>query len=136
MNDTKQALEAAVGLVGKATPGDWKVFTPDDYEEGGCSLPGLGVESETGRAVVWYADRPEQGIENDPDAEAIAAAVNLIRTHGPQLAQALEDARRYRWLRSHEWDYPIVKLGCGDYDHLNGGELDASIDAMAAGGDA
>ena len=61
----------------KHTPGPWRIFTPDDYE-GPEGLPGLGIESENGSAVVWYADRAESGIANEEDAPLLAAAPELL----------------------------------------------------------
>lgn len=61
-------------------------------------------------------------------------ASKLIADHGPAIAQALEDARRYRWLRisakNVEWnDWVSYSPG---YSH-NGPEiLDAAIDAAVA----
>jgi hypothetical protein len=37
-------------------------------------------------------------------------AGDFIRTHHAEIAEALKDARRYRWLRDHsvgQWQYPI-----------------------------
>ena len=63
--------------MGNWTPGPWRIYTPDDYE-GPDSLPGLGIESESGEAVVWYAELPDQGLANDRDTSLIAAAPELF----------------------------------------------------------
>ncbi len=110
MNDTKQALEAVVGLVGKATPEPLTVA--DD------SRVVTDVVTETYRSEVAWCPEPD-------DAAAIAAAVNLIRTHGPALIAALEDARRWRKLRE------LSGADGAKLDQL----ADEQIDAMAAGGD-
>lgn len=96
MNDTTQALEAVVGMVGKATPGDFTV----KY--------GVNLMAGDGLSATHLSSSPNDATErNQANAVALVAATNFLRTHGPALIAALEDARRYRWLRRHaqriEW---------------------------------
>ena len=38
---------------------------------------------------------------DENDLRAAVAAVNFLRTHSAEIAGALRDAERYRWLREH-----------------------------------
>lgn len=109
MNETKQALEAVVGLVGR-----------------------------------WMQSG---GTDHDAYQEGCEQAFRLIRDHGPQLAQALEDARRYNALKP---TMTAANFHPEDPDGLDLGEgvalifmlpkgtavysnLDTIIDALTAG---
>jgi hypothetical protein len=59
----------------KFTPGPWEVVTGDED-----SNP--GIDSAVGKAVVWWTDCHNEGIDNHADAHIIAAA--------PELLEALE----------------------------------------------
>lgn len=79
------------------------------------------------------------------NAEAIEACVNFLRTHSAEIAGALRDAERYRWLRAeHAVRSPLAHVcwkrnddrECGDWVNTSGpDQLDAAIDsAMQQGG--
>lgn len=75
------------------------------------------------------------GTDDDAYQEGCEQAFKLIRQHGPQLAKALEDARRYRWLRDigsrQAWCVSRDIRGGGVYQYDDDG-LDAAIDAAMA----
>lgn len=51
-------------------------------------------------------------------------------------AQLAKDAARYRWMRAHEWNHPVVKLGYDDWVNAQGEELDTAVDKqMLVGGE-
>lgn len=76
------------------------------------------------------------------DADAIVAAVNFIREHGPALLRDAGDAARYRWLRAeHAVNSPLAHVcwkrndnrQCGDWvNTASPDSLDAAIDAARA----
>ncbi len=73
MEVNKEELRRLAEAAKIKSSGDWKVFTPDDYQ-GPDQLPGLGVEDCEGKAIVWYAELPDSGIQYDEHASFIAAA--------------------------------------------------------------
>lgn len=82
-------------------------------------LPPLDLHCESGRAHAAYT----------PDSVEARERILLAR-----IAELEADAERYRWLRSEEtgdWEVQslILPLGAGQYTILEGGELDAAIDA-------
>ena len=76
---------------------------------------------------------------DENDLRAAVAAVNFLRTHSAEIAGALRDAERYRWLKDKA-NYarnsdPIVVFGPKHDKMLEGPLLDAAIDsAMQQGG--
>lgn len=123
MTELREALERVMGLIEKATPEEWRAEAP--------------IESPNEAHIRFRAGYVEFGgsrFGREANAEAVAAAMNLLRTHGPALLAAEANARRYRWLRH--------KLTCG---HLSTDEtvsvagakspevLDAAIDAHLSG---
>jgi hypothetical protein len=58
--------------------------------------------------------------------EWIGVALKFMDTHHAEIAEAVKDARRYRWLRSECTDQLCVRKGIGQ---LTGHALNAAIDA-------
>ncbi|MEY2160454.1 MULTISPECIES: hypothetical protein [unclassified Rhodanobacter] len=98
MTDLLKDLEAVALLAERATPGEWSVV-PDGTNEfgqieytievfdGSCPIVDTGV---------FYGD--------PHDANECAAAVNFIRTHHAEIAEAVKDARRWLYvLNNAEW---------------------------------
>ena len=85
MTTLAQDLGGVVRLLEKATPGEWPEpeasrFVPDKFNVGdGAPYMLVGRDKNDLRAAV--------------------AAVNFLRTHSAEIAGALRDAERYRWLR-------------------------------------
>ena len=82
---------------------------------------------------------------DENDLRAAVAAVNFLRTHSAEIAGALRDAERYRWLRAeHAVRSPLAHVcwkrngdrECGDWVNTSGpDQLDTAIDsAMQQGG--
>ena len=99
-NPLAQDLGGVVRLLEDMTPGDLIVY---DANEGDGWPP----------RPLWCFKNEGYDSGDDPalqgsihyggkeDADAIAAAVNFLRTHSAEIAGALRDAERYRWLREH-----------------------------------
>ena len=97
-NPLAQDLGGVVRLLEDMTPGDLIVY---DANEGDGWPP----------RPLWCFKNEGYDSGDDPalqgsihyggkeDADAIAAAVNFLRTHSAEIAGALRDAERYRWLR-------------------------------------
>lgn len=84
-NPLAQDLGGVVRLLEKATPGEWAEpeasrFVPDKFNVGDG-------------APYMLVGRDEN------DLRAAVACVNFLRTHSAEIAGALRDAERYRWLR-------------------------------------
>ena len=84
-NPLAQDLGGVVRLLEKATPGEWPEpeasrFVPDKFNVGDS-------------APYMLVGRDEN------DLRAAVAAVNFLRTHSAEIAGALRDAERYRWLK-------------------------------------
>lgn len=102
---------------------------------------GRGMYECCGDPDVDGAEHPIVGLlggnPNISDVEAIAAAVNFLRTHSVEIAGALRDAERYRWLKCNCQHMPdelgiAGQLYFGTYAW---GDLDTAIDsAMQQGG--
>ena len=75
-------------------------------------------------ALVALLDAPD----NNLYAEATYKTMRFIRTHHAKIAEAVADARRYRWLReTNGRHFPVsvaMKLG----DATTGDEFDAVVD--------
>lgn len=105
-NPLAQDLGGVVRLLEKATPGEWRVSGEcvifDDRRLVCC---GRGMYECCGDPDLDGAEHPIVGLlggnPNISDVETIAAAVNFLRTHSAEIAGALRDAERYRWLREH-----------------------------------
>lgn len=121
----RDSLAQVQELLGRATPGEFRTF-------------GESLHTGISRDNEWMAE-----MWNEDDAQAIAAAVNWIREHGPELMKRLdrygagdaEDAARYRWLRAGDNDELVIQR---QYRRvapflLRGEKLDAAIDAARAG---
>lgn len=76
----------------------------------------------------------EYGAANDLYADLQGAAVNLVRTHGPALLSALEDARRLDWLSDRDQNIGNVMLPTHIVE-ANVHSLRAAIDAAIAEGE-
>lgn len=125
MTTIAQDLGGMVRLLEKATPGPWTVG-----QFGSVHRPkGEGSESSVGSAIVVGGSKSGMYDGYQENCEAIAAAVNFLRTHSAEIAGALRDADRWRvWreLGEHE---------AADIAWLNAGEeRDAALDAMQQGG--
>lgn len=124
-NPLAQDLGGVVRLLEKATPGPWTVG-----QFGSVHRPKVeGSESSVGSAIVVGGSKSGMYDGYQENCEAIAAAVNFLRTHSAEIAGALRDAERWRvWreLGEHE---------AADIAWLNAGEeRDAALDAMQQGG--
>ena len=144
-NPLAQDLGGVVRLLEKATPGSWRAGFMHDGEfvesatDGGALQKGDGSFLAVSKTANGY---------NYQDAKAIAACVNFLRTHSAEIAGALRDAERYRWLRmrlaAEELDNEDaarmalsmvgpIRFRPADSDYC--GELDTAIDsAMQQGG--
>ena len=87
MTTIAQDLGGVVRLLELATQEEWPEpeasrFVPDKFNVGDS-------------APYMLVGRDEN------DLRAAVAAVNFLRTHSAEIAGALRDAERYRWLREH-----------------------------------
>ena len=144
MSDIAQDLGGVVRLLEDMTPGDLIVY---DANEGDGWPP----------RPLWCFKNEGYDSGDDPalqgsihyggkeDADAIAAAVNFLRTHSAEIAGALRDAERYRWLRAQNAitetpdSWTITRCDFTDEDepirYWVGDDLDTAIDsAMQQGG--
>lgn len=125
MTELREALERVMGLIAKATPEEWRAEAP--------------IESPNEAHIRFRAGYVEFGgsrFGREANAEAVAAAMNLLRTHGPALLAAEADARRYLWLRHDPPSSCCVRIdreGCKAI-YTDGEQLDAAIDAHLSGG--
>ena len=150
MSDIAQDLGGVVRLLEKATPGEWRVSGEcvifDDRRLVCC---GRGMYECCGDPDLDGAEHPIVGLlggnPNISDVETIAACVNFLRAHSAEIAGALLDAERYRWLRAeHAVRSPLAHVcwkrnddrECGDWVNTSGpDQLDTAIDsAMQQGG--
>ena len=144
MTTLAQDLGGVVRLLEKATPGPWTVG-----RFGSVHRPKAeGSESSVGSAIVAGGSKSGMYDGYQENCEAIAAAVNFLRAHSAEIAGALRDAERYRWLRmrlaAEELDNEDaarmalsmvgpIRFRPADSDYC--GELDNAIDsAMQQGG--
>ena len=123
MSDIAQDLGGVVRLLELATQEEWPEpeasrFVPDKFNVGDS-------------APYMLVGRDEN------DLRAAVAAVNFLRTHSAEIAGALRDAERYRWLKCNCQHMPdelgiAGQLYFGTYAW---DDLDAAIDsAMQQGG--
>ena len=136
MTTIAQDLGGVVRLLEKATPGKWNHYESKydgDVYIVQAAPPKMHVLCRYNGDGGGYT---QQDVDN---AAAIAAAVNFLRTHSAEIAGALRDAERYRWLKDKA-NYarnsdPIVVFGPKHDKMLEGPLLDAAIDsAMQQGG--
>lgn len=132
-NPLAQDLGGVVRLLEKATPGPWTVG-----QFGSVHRPKVeGSESSVGSAIVVGGSKSGMYDGYQENCEAIAAAINFLRTHSAEIAGALRDAERYRWLKCNCQHMPdelgiAGQLYFGTYAW---GDLDTAIDsAMQQGG--
>ena len=138
MTTLAQDLGGVVRLLEDMTPGDLIVY---DANEGDGWPP----------RPLWCFKNEGYDSGDDPalqgsihyggkeDADAIAACVNFLRTHSAEIAGALRDAERYRWLRaahgSTDFGFWHVCDFAGCIIGQQPEELDTAIDsAMQQGG--
>lgn len=129
-----QDLGGVVRLLEKATPGKWNHYESKydgDVYMVQAAPPKMHVLCRYNGDGDGYT---QQDVDN---AAAIAAAVNFLRTHSAEIAGALRDADRYRWLKCNCQHMPdelgiAGQLYFGTYAW---GDLDTAIDsAMQQGG--
>ena len=95
-NPIAQDLGGVVRLLEKATPGKWNHYESKydgDVYMVQAAPPKMHVLCRYNGDGDGYT---QQDVDN---AAAIAACVNFLRTHSAEIAGALRDAERYRWLR-------------------------------------
>lgn len=146
-NHLAQDLGGVVRLLEEMTPGDLVVYDANEGD-GWPPRPLWCFKNEA------YDSGEEPALQGGihyggkEDADAIAAAVNFLRTHSAEIAGALRDAERYRWLRmrlaAEELDNEdaarmalsmVGPIGFRPADSDYCGELDTAIDsAMQQGG--
>ena len=145
MTTIAQDLGGVVRLLEKATPGKWNHYESKydgDVYMVQAAPPKMHVLCRYNGDGDGYT---QQDVDN---AAAIAACVNFLRTHSAEIAGALRDAERYRWLRmrlaAEELDNEdaarmalsmVGPIGFRPADSDYCGELDTAIDsAMQQGG--
>lgn len=139
-NPLAQDLGGVVRLLEKATPGQWTVG-----RFGSVHRPKVeGSESSVGSAIVVGGSKSGMYDGYQENCEAIAAAVNFLRTNGPALLAMMEDhspdagkmgedTARYRWLRDAD-NYPDHDWWANELGTTEtGDQFDAAIDAARAG---
>ena len=107
-NPLAQDLGGVVRLLEKATPGPWAAEQYSEDDEG-CGViavnPEIGMRSPTRGQVAWFTTIAGASFESPGRAQAnadlVAAMMNFFVTHSAEIAGALRDAERYRWLREH-----------------------------------
>jgi hypothetical protein len=134
-NPLAQDLGGVVRLLEKATPGKWAYSKRNDPEWPASIISGM----DTGRAYAVAMCPRYRNSDWSGDANAIAAAVNFLRAHSAEIAGALRDAERYRWLRaahgSMDFGFWQVRDFAGCIIGQQPEELDTAIDsAMQQGG--
>ena len=138
MSDIAQDLGGVVLLLEDMTPGDLIVYDANEGD-GWPPRPLWCFKNEA------YDSGEEPALQGGihyggkEDAEAIAAAINFLRTHSAEIAGALRDAERYRWLRaahgSMDFGFWHVCDFAGCIIGQQPEELDTAIDsAMQHGG--
>ena len=137
-NPLAQDLGGVVRLLEDMTPGDLIVYDANEGD-GWPPRPLWCFKNEA------YDSGEEPALQGGihyggkEDADAIAAAVNFLRAHSAEIAGALRDAERYRWLRaahgSMDFGFWHVCDFAGCIIGQQPEELDTAIDsAMQHGG--
>lgn len=110
----QQSLADAMGKLAKATPGGWE-------DHGDCVIHdsrqlvccGRGHGECCGSPEVEGEQLPIVGLlggnDNAADIATIAAAVNLLKTHGAEIEAAVKDAERLNYLSA--WADNITATG-------------------------
>ena len=142
MTTIAQDLGGVVRLLEKATPGKWNHYESKydgDVYMVQAAPPKMHVLCRYNGDGDGYT---QQEVDN---AAAIAACVNFLRAHSAEIAGALRDAERYRWLRAQNSitetpdSWTITRCDFTDEDdpirYWVGDDLDTAIDsAMQQGG--
>ena len=135
-NPLAQDLGGVVRLLEKATPGPYEASHPIEPGFGFGAWSTIAGDDEI---VVAQCQFPA-------DANAVAAAINFLRTHSAEIAGALREADRYRKLKEHfsaryhraTMDYWVldgeVKTASQFFTDEIDLTLDAALDAMQQGG--
>lgn len=109
MTSLAQDLGGVVRLLEKATPGPWTVG-----RFGSVHRPKVeGSEISVGSAIVVGGSKSGMYDGYQENCEAIAAAVNFLRTHAAEIAGALRDAERWREVANKAW---FVDAAANVYD--------------------
>lgn len=138
MTTIAQDLGGVVRLLEKATPGPWECGAGKAYEP----QTTVYCDDALGSAVATCAHSMTALIPTEQEranAAAIAAAVNFLRIHSAEIAGALRDAERYRWLKAQNAitetpdAWTITRCDFTDEEepirYWVGDDLDAAIDA-------
>ena len=97
-NPLAQDLGGVVRLLEEMTPGDLIVYDANEGD-GWPPRPLWCFKNEAYDSGEEPALQGSIHYGGKKNADAIAAAVNFLRTHSAEIAGALRDAERYRWLR-------------------------------------
>ena len=121
-NPLAQDLGGVVRLLEKATPGEWQVIEdsiPWSFSDGRTgnhtqrriftAWDHPQLKGPVGVTNIAYGiglhDAEKKGVQfvsmSREDADAIVSCIAFLRTHSAEIAGALRDAERYRWLREH-----------------------------------
>lgn len=112
-------LEEVVRLSERATPGAWHQDTGGDItRDDGTTL--FTREKPDGCSSISFAN-----------ADYVEAAVNFIRAHHAEIAAAVRDAERYRWLRGGDSRLAVCDEDTSYYLE----QLDAIVDAATQEGE-
>jgi hypothetical protein len=128
MTDLLKDLEA-VALLAEKAQGEWRL---KDCK----SDPTIYQIVDATEMVIAFPRRGTGGAQEkrarEDAAHLIAAAVNFLRTHHAEIAEAVADARRYRALKElTRKDWTVAKDSArGGVFQFIGDELDAAIDAQ------
>lgn len=160
MSDIAQDLGGVVRLLEKATPGEWQVIEdsiPWSFSDGRTgnhtqrriftAWDHPQLKGPVGVTNIAYGiglhDAEKKGVQfvsmSREDADAIVSCIAFLRTHSAEIAGALRDAERYRWLRaahgSMDFGFWHVCDFAGCIIGQQPEELDTAIDsAMQQGG--
>ena len=138
MSDLHADLAECLWLVDRATPGEWRPAHKGVLKDElvGTEVYGVMSPGKVCPCITGPMTKPD----SERDAKAIAAAINLLRTHRDELLGVVEDAARYRFLRDQRWESSNIFVIKGGKEQVrlgthcpNLGELDAAIDAARHG---
>lgn len=118
-------LAEVMGLLRKATPGKWDSKV-DENDYGGWKPMTQEVSIYSGETLIAhysldYDDYPHdnaENAENAANAEAMAAAVNYLRSHGEAIRELVEAANRLSLARIAEVERGVA-VKRSDYARLN-----------------
>ena len=105
MSDIAQDLGGVVRLLEKATLGPWAYCGQSTGHACTCGLVWGAGDHSPAVAEFSLSDEEYEGHRSGAEERqfntgATVAAVNFLRAHSAEIAGALRDAERYRWLRS------------------------------------